>query len=75
MIIVAYQLDFRTPGTKPWLANSLKQMRHNLNLRINPRRLPHFQQRRTIRVINFGFLLDFAICACVAICSKPFNVI
>ena len=57
-----YQLLFRIPGIRPALANSLKQIRQRLNLLIYPRRRPHFQQRRTIRVENFGLRADLAIC-------------
>jgi len=32
-----------------------------------PRLRPQCQHLRTTRVLNFGFLFDFAICACVAI--------
>jgi hypothetical protein len=42
------------------LANSLKQIRHNPNLRKNPCFLPHFQHRFTFRVENFGFFFDLA---------------
>jgi len=65
--LVSYQLDLRTPGSIPELANSLKQMRHRLNLRIYPRLRPHFQQRRTDLELNLGFLLDLTICDWVAI--------
>jgi len=64
---IIYQLDLRTPGNFPSLASSRKQILHNRNFLINPRFLPHFQHRRTIRVLNFGFLFDFAICPFVAI--------
>ena len=62
-----YQLDLRTPGILPTLANSRKQMRHNPKRRKKPCARPHFQQRRTMRVENFGLRFDFAICDSVAI--------
>jgi len=42
-------------------------MRHNPNFRRKLRFLPHFQQRKTCRVLYFGLRFDFAICAFVAI--------
>jgi len=66
-VLFAYQDDFFTPGIKPWLANSLKQIRHNPNFLIYPLFLPHLKQRLTIRLLNFGFLFDFAFCASVVI--------
>lgn len=62
-----YQLDFLIPGIFPSLANSRKQIRHKPNFPMNPRTRPHFQQRLTTRVENFGWRFDFAFCACVAI--------
>jgi hypothetical protein len=66
-----YQLDLVTPGTSPLEANSLKQIRHSPNSRMKACLRPQRQQRRTIRVENFGFsmdLCDLIICAFVAIC-------
>lgn len=65
--LVSYQLLFFIPGIKPLLASSLKHIRHNPNFRIYPLALPHLKHRRTIRVENLGFFLDFAIWALTAI--------
>ena len=43
-----------TPGSKPRLANSLKQMRHTAKRRKYPFDLPHRWQRFTARTLNFG---------------------
>ena len=56
-----YQLDFLTPGIIPSLAYSLKQMRHRPKSRIYARFLPQRKQRRTRRVLNFGFFSARAI--------------
>lgn len=55
MLYDYHQLDFLTPGISRWLASSRKQIRHNSKSRIYPRFRPQRQQRRTIRVENFGF--------------------
>jgi len=55
------------PAISPRFAISLKQMRHNPNFLIYPLLLPHLKHLRTTRVLNFGFLFDFSICALVAI--------
>ena len=46
---------------KPSLASFRKQMRHMSNLRMYPRGRPHILQRRTVRVMNFGFFSAFSI--------------
>ncbi|OGN04816.1 MAG: hypothetical protein A2659_04385 [Candidatus Yanofskybacteria bacterium RIFCSPHIGHO2_01_FULL_44_24] len=56
-----YQDDFLTPGKRPWLANSLKCIRHKPNFLMYPPFLPHRKHLRTIRVENLGFLSDLAI--------------
>jgi hypothetical protein len=58
---LAYQEDFRTPGTLPWLASSRKQIRQSPKSRMNPRPRPHRKQRFFCRVLNFGFLFARAI--------------
>ncbi len=72
---MAYQLDFRTPGSVALLANSRKQILHNRNLRMYPRLRPQCQHLRTTRVLNFGFLFDFEICACVAIAVNKWFIV
>ncbi|OGZ34177.1 MAG: hypothetical protein A2Y98_02485 [Candidatus Portnoybacteria bacterium RBG_19FT_COMBO_36_7] len=64
---LSYQLLFFIPGISPRLANSLKQIRQRSKSRKYPRLRPQRKHRRTIRLENLGFLLDFAICAFVAI--------
>lgn len=56
LFIIIYQLLLRTPGISPLLASSRKQIRQMPNFLRYPRFRPHFQQRRTVRVENFGFL-------------------
>src|SRR6185295_10758757 len=51
----AYQLAFLTPGINPASANSRKWIRQMPNLRYTARGRPHNLQRRTRRVVNFGF--------------------
>ena len=51
----------RTPGIKPLLAFSRKQMRHKPNLRYTARGRPQNLQRFSWRVLNFGFRFAFAI--------------
>jgi len=51
-----YHEDFLTPGIMPSFAYSRKQMRHSPKSRIKPRLRPHLKQRRTILVLNLGFL-------------------
>jgi hypothetical protein len=55
-----HQLDFLTPGICPSLASSRKQIRHISKSRIYPCFRPQRQQRRTMRVENFGFCLALA---------------
>ena len=45
-----------TPGRYPALAFWRKQMRQRPNLRRTLRARPQIWQRRTVRVMNFGFL-------------------
>ncbi len=48
------------PGILPSLANSRKQIRQRSKSPIYALPLPHLKQRRTTRVLNFGFLSDLA---------------
>lgn len=43
------------PGMYPAFAFCRKQMRHRPNLRYTLRARPQIRQRRTLRVMNFGF--------------------
>ena len=61
-----YQLAFFRPGITPWCARFRKQIRQILNFRYTLRGRPQIWHRRWIRVENFGFLLDLARCALVA---------
>jgi hypothetical protein len=66
-IYIFYQEDFLIPGISPLLAISLKQILHNPNFLIKALFLPHLKHLLTIRDEYFGFFLDFAFCASVAI--------
>jgi len=70
-ILECYQDDLVTPGIKPWLAISLKQIRQMPNFRKYPRLLPHLAHLRTILVENFGFLFALSICDVFAIIFLP----
>jgi hypothetical protein len=59
--VLAYQLDFVTPGNLPSSARLRKQIRHNLNLRMNARGRPQHLHRLYPRTVNFGVRLAFAI--------------
>src|SRR5690625_3515165 len=48
-----YQLAFLTPGICPLWANSRKQIRHSLNLRITECGRPQRSQRVYSRTLNF----------------------
>lgn len=50
-----YHDDLRTPGISPFEASSRKQMRQISYFLKYPCFLPHFQQRRTMRVEYLGF--------------------
>jgi hypothetical protein len=52
-----YQLALRTPGIRPALARSRKQMRQMPNLRYTARARPHSLQRRFIRIRSRGATL------------------
>jgi len=54
-IYLYYQEDFRTPGSIPSLASSLKQIRHIPKSRIKLLPRPHRKHRFLARVANFGF--------------------
>lgn len=54
----------------PSLAYSRKQIRHNPKSRIKPFLRPQRKQRRTIRLLNFGFLSARAITDFFAILIK-----
>ena len=58
------------PGIIPSLAYSRKQIRHKPKSRIKPFLRPQQKQRRTIRLLNFGFLSDLAITDFFAILIK-----
>jgi len=62
-----YQDDFFTPGIKPLLAISLKQILHNPKSLINPWLRPHLKQRFSFRELYLGFLFAFAISDFLAI--------
>jgi hypothetical protein len=53
LINCGYQLAFFTPGITPFHASSLKQIRHNWNLRKNPPERPQIAQRLYLRAENF----------------------
>jgi hypothetical protein len=55
------------PGTYPADAFARKQMRQRPNLRRTLRARPHTWQRRTFRVMNFGFLAALILIARLAI--------
>jgi hypothetical protein len=63
-----YQLAFLIPGIFPSSANFLSMIRDTRNFRYTPRARPVNWHRRTVRVLNFGFRKDLAICALVVIC-------
>jgi hypothetical protein len=67
LIATSYQLDFVTPGIKPSEASFRKQIRHISNFLKYPRALPQTLQRRTVRVMYFGFFKAFRIIALRAI--------
>ncbi len=56
-----------TPGKYPAEAFCRKQIRQRPNLRSTLRARPHFRHRRTLRVMNFGFLAALMIIALRAI--------
>jgi len=70
-----YHEDFLTPGISPWFAISLKHIRQSLNFLIYPLFLPQQKQRRTIRLLYFGFFNDLAIWALVVIYFTPLEVL
>lgn len=49
-----------------------KQMRHRPNLRYTLRARPQIRQRRTWRVMNFGFRAALILIARLAICPLPY---
>ncbi len=68
-LIMVYQDDFFTPGMRPSLASSRKQIRHTPKSRIKPFLRPQRKQRLTTRDENFGFLFALAITDVFAIFS------
>jgi hypothetical protein len=56
-----YQLDLTTPGISPREAIFLKQIRHMPNFLRNARLLPQMGHLLYARVVNFCFLIAFAI--------------
>ena len=70
---MVYHDDFFIPGIIPWLANSLKQILHKLKSLIYPLLRPQRKHRLIVRVLNFGFLFDFAIWAFVAISIRIYE--
>jgi len=63
----SYHDDFRTPGISPFIASSRKQIRQRSYCRRYPCFRPHFQQRRTTRVENFGCFSALAVTEVFAI--------
>lgn len=59
-LLMLYQLDFRTPGIKPSLASSRKQIRQTPKSPMYPRPRPQRKQRFFARELNFGFFCDRA---------------
>jgi hypothetical protein len=57
-----------TPGMYPAFAFDRKQIRQSPNLRRTLRARPQTRQRRTVRVMNFGFLSALILIALLAIC-------
>jgi hypothetical protein len=57
------------PGTYPAFAFDRKQMRHRPNFRRTLLARPQTWQRRTVRVMNFGFLAALILIALLAISS------
>ena len=55
------------PGTYPAFALDRKQIRQRPNLRRTLRARPQTRQRRTVRVMNFGFLAALILIALLAI--------
>src|SRR3989338_7015964 len=53
---IFYHEDFLMPGIMPSFANSRKQIRHRPKSRIKPFLRAQRKQRRTTRLLNFGFL-------------------
>ena len=72
---VSYHDDFLTPGIRPLLASSRKQILQRPKSPINPCLRPHLKQRRTIRVLNFGFFSDLAITDFLAIIKNNYNTL
>ena len=62
-----YQLAFLTPGIRPSRAKLRKQIRQIWNLRYTARGRPQSWHRRSMRLLNFGFLAAFAMWALLAI--------
>ena len=56
----SYQLAFRTPGIRPSLAMSRKQMRQTPNLRYTARARPHSLQRCLMRIRSRGGILTLS---------------
>jgi hypothetical protein len=69
--LASYQDAFKTPGRYPALAFWRKQIRHSWNFRRTLLARPQMRQRRTFRVMNFGFRCDLMIIALLAIDSFP----
>jgi hypothetical protein len=56
-----YQLDFTTPGSRPWEARLRKQIRQIPNFLMKPLGLPQMGQRLYARTPNFGFRFTFCL--------------
>lgn len=67
MFDVNYQDDLRTPGIRPSLAASRKQVRHMSKSRMYDRLRPQRKQRRTTRDANFGVRVDLTMVEVFAI--------
>ena len=61
MNLLNYQLDLRTPGSIPSLANSLKQIRQTPKSLMKPFPRPQRKHRFFCRVENFGFFAALAL--------------
>ena len=68
-----YQLAFVTPGSSPFEANSLKQIRHKPKSLIYALFRPHLRQRLIFLVLYLGFFFDFTIKDFFAIIAPLFQ--
>jgi hypothetical protein len=73
LIALSYQLDLVTPGIMPSLASLRKHNLHMSNFLMYPLGRPQSLQRRTSRVVYFGFFRAFRIIANLAILTPPIS--